>query len=106
MRYLVTNNTDHALTMYADRTTASAAQSVRIGIGKSADADEESSGWLHCFFGGVSGWVKLGAGITVIDNGPVDPPPPPPPVDPTKTLVHTIQVYDDGSISIDGNPYP
>lgn len=37
----------------------------------------------------------------------VTPPPPPPPPPPTEvTLVHTIDIYSDGSITIDGNPYP
>ena len=38
---------------------------------------------------------------------PVAPPPPPnPDPEPTVILKHTIQTYSDGTIRIDGNPYP
>lgn len=34
------------------------------------------------------------------------PPPPPPPPDGQPTLTHEIDIFSDGSITIDGNPYP
>jgi GH25 family lysozyme M1 (1,4-beta-N-acetylmuramidase) len=54
------------------------------------------------------GWTKR---IWLRDYAPepVTPPPPPPPdpdPEPTVTLKHTIQTYSDGTIRIDGNPYP
>lgn len=37
---------------------------------------------------------------------PPNPPPPPPPPPPTATLTHVIDIYDDGSVFVDGNPVP
>jgi GH25 family lysozyme M1 (1,4-beta-N-acetylmuramidase) len=51
------------------------------------------------------GWTKR---LWLRDYAPevVVPPPPPPDPEPTVTLKHTIQTYSDGTIRIDGNPYP
>lgn len=44
--------------------------------------------------------------VTTPEPTPEPPPPPPPDPEPTVTLKHVIQVYSDGSLRIDGEPYP
>jgi hypothetical protein len=56
---------------------------------------------------GASCKVSVGTNLTITENatepGDVTPPPPPPPAGPVK--VHSIWVYSDGSMVIDGVPY-
>lgn len=68
------------------------------------DAEQTVSGvkYVHLTYPTV-GWSKA---IWFKYAPVVVNPPPPPPPDPTVTLKHTIEVYSNGSLKIDGIPYP
>jgi hypothetical protein len=101
MRYLLENETDHALSIYPQRVASGSALG-RIGVDKSADGDQVVDGWLHTT-SPVAGWVRLEKGALLTDHGdggPVEPPPLP-----SKFITHIIHTYSDGSVTVDGNPY-
>lgn len=55
----------------------------------------------------VAGYTKmiwLSGYVEVVVTPPPPPPPPPPPTE--RTVTHVIDILSDGSITIDGNPYP
>lgn len=105
MRYTITNNTDHALSLYPERNTASRALAVRLGIGKSASGEPYTDGWLLTSVGSVTGWIKIGAGVALADNGAVTPPPvePPPPAIPNLDVVVHIGQLNITSVDITGD---
>lgn len=78
-----------------------------VSVGQEVDGDDEQTvagvKYLH-ITSPISGWTKAQwfGPLTYIDV----PPPPPPPPPPTITKTHDIEVFSDGSIKIDGNPYP
>lgn len=52
-----------------------------------------------------SGYTKM-QWLSGYQEVPTQPPPPPPPPTGEVTLTHTIDIFSNGSIKIDGNPYP
>lgn len=79
---------------------------IRSGTSFRADAEQVVSGvkYLRITVPYI-GWSKAQWFLYSVE-APLPPPPPPPEPDPTITLTHTIDVYSDGSIYIDGKPYP
>lgn len=79
-------------------------QTVKSGQDVRGDAESTVAGvkYLHITYP-IVGWTKAIWFSALTYVTPTEPPPPPPP---TVTKTHDIEVFSDGSIKIDGNPYP
>lgn len=104
--YTIQNKTDHALSIYPFSDLTGKALATRIQMDDTAIGYErnEKHNSVKINYKGLTGWVKLDQGVKLTVSGEPDPPPINPP--PGKTLTHTIDIFSDGSIRIDGIAYP